>query len=229
MLHRADDASGERANTAQNIVNLRPLTDSDLEAVTDIHMAAFRESALTSLGREAVLRQYRWYLGGPHDAVCMGGWLDGRLVGFCFSGLFRGATGGFLRKNRPYLISRVLLRPWLLWNPLFRERALLAIRILNPLRKKRSAPAQAPWWHTYGILAIAVDPRVQGAGVGRALMENAESVACEREVPLMILAVSPANERAIRFYERLGWNRSGERAPWDGTMSKQMQCSPPEN
>ncbi len=222
MADRPNSVGAEIAYGSAGPVDLRVLKAGDLEAVTSIHLAAFPDSALTALGREAVRRQYAWYLEGPHDAICMGGWLEDRLAGFCFSGLFRGATGGFLRKNRPYLISRVLLRPWLLWNPFFRERAVTAMRILNPLRRKRGGVADAPWWNTYGILAIAVDPRLQGAGVGRALMEYAESAARERGVPRMVLTVSCANDRAIRFYENLGWNRSTEKTVWDGTMMKDL-------
>jgi len=222
MEDSPDSFGAKRASVAAGPVDLRLLTAGDLEAVTDIHLTAFPDAAMTALGREAVRRQYTWYLEGPHDAICMGGWLEGRLAGFCFSGLFRGATGGFLRKNRPYLIRRVLLRPWLLWNPLFRGRAVTALRILNPFRRRQVAPADAPWWNTYGILAIAVDPRLQGAGVGRALMGYADSAARERGVPRMVLTVSRTNERAIRFYENLGWNRSLEKEVWDGTMTKDL-------
>jgi ribosomal protein S18 acetylase RimI-like enzyme len=200
---------------------IRPLTLEDLPEVARIHKEAFPDAALTAMGDEAVRRQYEWYLTGPHDALCMGAWLDGRLRGFCFSGLFRGATGGFLRKNRGFLIRLAIRKPRLLINPIFRGRALMALRILNPLRKRRTPAADAPWWQMYGVQAIAVHPSCQGAGLGFDLMDHAESEAIARGVPRMILSVLPTNLKAVHFYERLGWERT-DHTPWDGTMAKRF-------
>jgi ribosomal protein S18 acetylase RimI-like enzyme len=36
----------------------------------------------------------------------------------------------------------------------------------------------------------------------------------------MNLTVHPDNTRAVRFYEQLGWNRTGE--PWTGAMTREL-------
>ena len=57
------------------------------------------------------------------------------------------------------------------------------------------------------IATIAVLPEFQGKGIGGALLE-----ACEARIPLkrIRLCVRPANEVAIRLYERFGYSRVGE-------------------
>ena len=199
---------------------VRPIGERDLDSIVDIHAAAFPAAALTAFGREAVRRQYRWYMLGPHDSVCLGAWLGDRLAGFCFSGVFRGATGGFIRKNKSYLMGQALRRPWLLWSPIVRDRTRQALRLLNPLRKRAVPKPDVPWWDQYGILAIAVDPSEEGKGVGRALMAQAETRARESGVPRMTLSVHPANTRAIRFYEGLGWTKWKREENWSGEMRK---------
>ena len=220
VIHRENPGQG--AGQAPE-ASLRALTVDDLEAIADIHLSAFADAALTALGREAVVRQYRWFLEGPHDAVCMGAWVDQRLAGYCFSGLFKGAAGGFIRKNRGFLLKSVLRRPVLLLNPLFRDRARTALRLLNPFRKRRRPESIGEWWEYYGILSIAVDPRAQGSGVGRSLMRCAESAARERGVPRMILTVSPSNARAVRFYEKQGWRKQETPGTWTGVMEKPLE------
>jgi hypothetical protein len=38
----------------------------------------------------------------------------------------------------------------------------------------------------------------------------------------MHLTVSPSNEKAIRFYEKLGWVRETDNGTWRGLMSKHL-------
>ena len=206
-------------------VNLQPLTLEDLRAVAVVHTAAFPESVLTQLGKQMVARYYEWQLTGPHQVSAVGAWDQSQMLGFYVGGTFRGALEGFLRSNRSALTLAVLRRPWLVvTNPLFRERFLLASRILTKkLRRKRAhakPKAAAPRESAFGILAIAVDPAFQGQGVGQALMAEAEQIARTREFPKMTLTVDVHNQQAIRFYERIGWEQVSENGIWHGHMEK---------
>ena len=65
--------------------------------------------------------------------------------------------------------------------------------------------------HVMGELTIAVDPAAQGAGVGRALFEQLMQTVVEAlpDVQRVELIARESNERAIRFYESLGFQREG--------------------
>lgn len=204
---------------------VRLLVQEDLGEVERIHEAAFPNSAITRLSGEAVHRYYDWQLNGPHDQHAIGAFVEGNLAGFCFGGTFRGALSGYLRENRFFLARRVLVRPWLLTDPLFRDRLTRGAQALKRFgwRKSTSEPnqAEAPR-SSFGILAIAVDPSCQGAGVGQALMREAETETRRRGLNQMNLSVSTANVQAIRFYERGGWQRTPEGETWEGKMIKSL-------
>lgn len=211
---------------------MRDLSVENLPAVASIHTAAFPDSALTKLGREAVRRYYEWQIVGPHDGVNIGAFSDDAMLGFCFGGIRRGALGGFLEKNRRFLIIRVATRPWLLFNPLFRERAQFAIqRLFGKLRPSKppvaasSQPVVPQSIPAFGILSIAVDPRYQGSGAAQLLMEYSEQEALRRGFFRMHLTVHPSNTRAVRFYEKMGWQRDEHSEVWDGSMSKMITAS----
>ena len=214
------------ANKAKSTeVVVRRLEVDDLAAVVRIHTAAFPGSALTLLGAEALRRYYTWQLLGPHEVVPSGAFIGNDLVGFSFSGVFRGATSGFLKRNRAYLIARLLSHPWLISNPLIRERLRLGARIL---RKKESTAHRAQesvvsQRTSFGILAIAVDPSVQRSGVGQELMRTAEISASTLGFDQMHLTVSPDNHQAIRFYEKLNWKKSPSLDRWTGSMRKALR------
>ena len=52
---------------------------------------------------------------------------------------------------------------------------------------------------------LAVEPAVEGRGIGRALLDAAEGWARSREYDHLTLNVFAANERARAVYGRLGW------------------------
>jgi ribosomal protein S18 acetylase RimI-like enzyme len=56
------------------------------------------------------------------------------------------------------------------------------------------------------ISDLAVAPRYEGQGVGKALIQHAEAWAREHQCQLVTLAVFPGNERAKALYEAAGFN-----------------------
>lgn len=205
------------------------LKKNNLGDVAAIHSSAFPQSAMTSLGHEAVRRYYEWQLIGPHECDALGAFRDGELLGFCFGGKFRGALSGFLRQNRLFLTREVLTHPWLLTSPFFRQRVgfgLQAMRRFRPREQKRDTQDKSASRHkSYGILSIGVDRQSQGLGVGRLLMLEAEQRARAAGFDQMHLTVHPDNVQAIGFYQRLGWKKDGQdaRGNWSGRMIKILE------
>jgi ribosomal protein S18 acetylase RimI-like enzyme len=61
--------------------------------------------------------------------------------------------------------------------------------------------------HLIGMRQVAVSPAHQRQGIGRALCEYAENFARDRGFATMTLH---ARDSAVPFYEKLGYNRTGE-------------------
>ena len=201
---------------------IRNLSSTDCLSVAQVHMHAFPKSALGSLGLEAVQRYYHWQISGPHQCTALGAFSQGNLEGFIFAGVFHGALSGFIRKNKTFLILRVLTHPWLVSNPLIVDRLRLGLRLLFPKAvpsspKSQEVAANSP---SFGVLAIAVDPNTQKKGVGRQLMLSVEKIAIEQGFSRMQLSVNPGNQNAIQFYEKMGWAKVPSDVMWDGKMRK---------
>lgn len=205
-------------------VLVRNLEVRDLPGVSAVHMSAFPSSALTQLGLEAVRRNYEWLLLGPHDVVALGAFHQDKAVGFCFGGRFHRALSGFMRKNRAFLTWRLFTHPWLVANPLFRERLTEGVRILKRYAKPKTSVQYPPASieSSFGILAIAVDPQYQGLNVGKVLMKESEDNARRRGYQKMSLTVRPDNHQAVSFYERLNWKKFSRNGMWQGTMRKTL-------
>ncbi|WP_157250114.1 GNAT family N-acetyltransferase [Nonomuraea typhae] len=53
---------------------------------------------------------------------------------------------------------------------------------------------------------VTIDALVQGAGIGRALLDAVREVARERGMPRLTLITTNDNTRALRFYQRYGFD-----------------------
>lgn len=206
---------------------LRKLEIEDLPQIAAVHIDSFPESALTKLGAAIVERYYLWQLTGPHEKVhAVGAFAPGECAGFSFSGKFSGSTSGFIRRNKSFLVKEVLLHPRLLLNPLFRNRLTEGVKLLGRLAKKKNNAAEKsepPQISDYGILSIAVSGNFQKAGIGQMLMRDAENEAVRYGYREICLTVHPDNVKAVRFYEKLDWQKFPSDEFWHGAMIKLLK------
>lgn len=214
--------------TSSHRVEVRDATDDDLLAIARLHVHAFPDSVLGRLGVEAVRRNYRWQLDGPHDTTAIVAGSDGTVEGFLFGGVFRGSTIGFVKTQKWFLAGRVLRHPSIVAGRIGRDRLALAGRLLSTrwTAPAPEDPAGVPR-RSFGVLAIAVDPTAQGRGVGRALMDEARARATRTGFETMHLSVHPDNDRAIAFYRSLGWvSTEGPDAPVSARMVIELDPGP---
>ena len=207
---------------------LKEISKEHLNEITKVHLSSFSDSALTKLGGDVVRQYYLWQLDKSHEKVrAVMAMVGNDCAGFSFSGVFKDSTSGFVDKNKTLLAKKVISRPWLVFNPLFRDRLLFGMRLLKNFngRKKSSRDVQRKDNQTksFGILAIAVSPAHQKLGIGKILMLDAENEAVKAGFERMHLTVSPTNEKAIRFYENLGWTKSLKDGVWKGSMIKMLK------
>ena len=75
---------------------------------------------------------------------------------------------------------------------------------------------------------IVVDPAVRSAGVGAALYAELETTARGARAPILACEVNlrPANERSLRFHERLGFRGVATQYTEGGTKTVQLMVWP---
>jgi ribosomal protein S18 acetylase RimI-like enzyme len=192
-----------------------------LPAVAVVHSRAFPDSALTRLGLGAVRRYYEWQLAGPHEHHFIGAFNETGLMGFAVGGISRAALAGFVRRNKWYLVTRIMVTPRLLLSKRGWKAMVAGMKGLRRLRVLAKAPPRPQAAvRSFGILAIAVDPAYQGKGIGLQLMARCERIARHDHFTRMHLTVNVSNTQAIRFYEKLAWAKVPGGEGWTGAMEK---------
>lgn len=180
----------------------RKIEKKDLPEVVRIHVAAFPDFFMTLMG-QSFLKEYYYSVSKMPDGIVLGCFNDeasgGQLLGFCAETVLSAGFNKRMLCRRLISFSLQSLR-LLFVNP----KALVhfAKNLTKGPDSEISDPAQ------YGeLLSIAVDPKIQGKGVGKALVAGIEEELLKRgqhENSLTTDAVG--NDKTISFYKRCGYD-----------------------
>lgn len=101
-------------------------------------------------------------------------------------------------------------------DPLRPRRSMLGVAVDAMLRRPREPLLGfAGVWYMVDqlhIVTIAVDPAAQRRSIGTRLLLHCFALAEQAELPTIALEVRPSNTRALRMYERFGFQRVGRLA-----------------
>jgi ribosomal protein S18 acetylase RimI-like enzyme len=201
----------------QDDVCVRSVGTKDLEAIAEIHIAAFPNSLLTQFGVDAVVRNYRAHFESQGLVRAGGAAISGKLVGL-YIAVCDDTPRRFIRLRSSFLVRQAVRSPGLwcskqLWSHAgFRLRqAVISLLALG-------VPANVRQISRFRIMVLAIHPEYQGLGLGSMLIADAEHAARGFGAKGMYLGVNKSNARAIRFYERNGWRR--DRGLAGSTMTK---------
>lgn len=210
----------QQLSRAAGAITVQGLDARELASVSSVHLAAFPDSVLTTLGRRVVYRYYEWQMRGPHSVMAISARVDGELAGFSFL-VSRSELSGFLRRNAGTLLWAAIAHPSVMRHGRFLSRFAQGIRSvvadLFPSDVGLAKPGLVR------LLAIAVHPRFQRLGVGTRLLEATEAAAKETGNQEIGLSVHQENSGAIAFYLKHGWERSSSDAGWAGEMRKRFE------
>ncbi len=135
-----------------------------------------------------------------------------------YAGLVPPAFLAEVTPDDPVAVRRLAER---LGNPAERVRALLGVigervvgyAVVGPDRHPVAAGAAGT--SRGEVYALYLLPEAQGAGLGRRLLREAERALLDAGFQDGVLWMIQSNERARGFYERMGWQRTGERKGHD--------------
>lgn len=187
--------------------NIRPIASAAaLEAVTQIHAEAFRESLHIRLGTTYVRRMLEWFAEGEPRIALAAYDNQGRVVGYVL-GAPLDQLSAMSRRLMPVALRGLLRRPGALLNSEFRR---VCFRRLKSLFVTDAAEPPLPELEqpTMSLVGIGVAQSAQGHGVGRALVEEFVAAAARIGARSLELTVRRENAGALRLYEHAGWTRT---------------------
>ena len=183
---------------APNDVTIRPMLESDAEAVVDIHLRTFPGFFLTFLGPDFLVLLYRSIRAAPEGVTLVATGEEG----------IQGFAAGVTSQESFY--QRLVRRQW--WQfaisalgaairrPSVIPRLFRALR--RPSETRQSAAAAT-------LMSIGVSPESEGKGIGGLLIESFCREMATRGVTSICLTTDrDDNARANRFYERHGFHVS---------------------
>lgn len=175
------------------------MTQRDLFAVVAIHRAAFPNFFLSFLGPR-FLRVFYGFI--AVEGIAIIALADGQLAGF---------VAGVLEPRQFYrrLMRRRFAQLALAITPIVLLHPSTLARVARRARQRTGADNHAPTGAE--LMSLAVDPRQEHRGTGRALVAAfAARVAASGERRLWLTTDAADNDRVIHFYESQGFLRSRE-------------------
>lgn len=190
------------------------LTFEDIPSTVDLHRQIFSDYFLSHMGSDFLKRFYREFITHPgYGTVAK---YNGQIIGFV-----AGTTetdsfyNQFYRRNFGPLIMIVLLRflsnayvRQKIWSRLPHFSRALSARFCTAKTGSESIARKTPLLSQEAhLLSIGVAEEYRGYGVAEALSERFCLELKRLGVRVIYLSVFPDNNRAIRFYEKNGWQR----------------------
>lgn len=204
-------------------VKIRIAQINDLKNLALCHMSAFPKSLTTAMGSSYVKKTLEWYITEPDAFLIMAenekkealGYAGGLLV---HEATIQGSTSAMSQYALKTALFAFILRPWLLFHPQIRRhfpyiRYFLKRQLLKYYGKKKISESkfkpksQKAQRLSIGLVGIGVTREFQGKGVGSELLRSFEDKALSLGAEYINLSVDPDNNKAIRSYERNGWQR----------------------
>jgi ribosomal protein S18 acetylase RimI-like enzyme len=211
-----------------NDLRTRSLVPGDIPSVASLHRITFDHAAVSKLGQATTERYYRSIFADARDALLLGTFADERLAAYVIAGVWDEPEKEFLRRNLRFVATRLLLQPWLLFQPFIWERIRGGLGMLLPRRSPPGAIAAVPCTpppapvRSLGILYLGVHPDFRGRGLARNLLRQVEAFGRTHRFAQLDLSVYLDNTAAIELYLSDGWQKRLSGAVWKGFMIKPL-------
>lgn len=170
--------------------------EKDIPGIVDIHIKAFPNFFLTSLGEGFLKLYYRSVLKST-DGILLIGQSDGEIMGFCAGTLLSAGFNARLLKNNliGYTVQGIIL---LFTHPL------KIFHLFKNMTKENDSVGDKGEYAE--LLSIGVDPNKQGGGIGKKmLLALEENIALRGGTKLSLTTDYENNEKAVGFYHSLGY------------------------
>lgn len=178
------------------VVQLRPLCSSDARPLARLHRVAFPGFFLSSLGEPFLVELYRGFAADDSTVGIVAWDADGTVRGSIVGTTQPAGFFSRLVKRRGARFALASSRPVL-------RHPSTMLRLLRGVRYRAPAPAGASGAM---LSSLCVDPRSQGAGIGRLLLTEWTDEVTRRGASSAFLTTDADSNNAVNgFYRAAGW------------------------
>lgn len=175
----------------------RSAKERDLSLVADVHVAAFPDFFLTTLGHSFLRVMYKTFL-VSQGSVFVVDEIDGQVLGFAV-GIKKSVVSDRTLAIKFFPQFALAILPGLVCHPIKVIR-----RVMGQLLSEGGQPEIPD--ECIVLRSIGVLPEIKGSGIANRLLNKFECLARERGVKTVALTTDAnENERAIGFYLKHGY------------------------
>ncbi len=196
------------AADAVKFINAR---QSHVPGMVQCHINAFPGRFMTEMGDHWLCALYLFFI-KHHGGICLVAVDTGeKVVGL--------AVGGDPNIRNEFLSSAIIRYPHLIFWKFLRKRLVRRVLIKelagkfrrrHPVDNSGDTKRQSVIIRAGNLLSLCVLPDYKGTGVGGKLIESFKLACAEAGYKRLTLSVAGENIRAMAFYGKHGWRRSGE-------------------
>ena len=176
----------------------------DLAEISQVHIMCFPTSPSTTWGGVLIEKYYSEYLTAAPELfkVCKS---DGKTIGFCMGYYLENSNiqRNFIKKNYIRIAFKALMRLMCMDKAIIER--ILPHKGSDPLISVNTAVGRYLTNEQVDLLSTCVLPEYRGSGSADELIHCFEHQASEKGRKAIILSVKSDNIRAIKFYEKHGY------------------------
>ena len=178
--------------------------NSHLDKVTELHLWAFKDHLNILLGKRYIRSFLSWFI-KTDGSVNVVGIDDNENV----SGYIVGASWGYQKNmNKDLLVIasvEMLKRPWIFFHKKILQSLWLRSKTMLGLNKFIETTREKYSGKIISLVGIGVSKEAVGKGIAPAMMDKFIELARQKGYDYARLSVYKTNDRARKFYEKMGW------------------------
>ena len=196
---------------AADAVKFIKARQSHVPGMVQCHINAFPGRFMTEMGYHWLCALYLFFI-KHHGGICLVAVDTGeKVVGL--------AVGGDPNIRNEFLSSAIIRYPHLIFWKFLRKRLVRRVLIKelagkfhrrHPVDNSGDTKGQGVVTGSGNLLSLCVLPDFKGSGVGGKLIESFKLACADEGYKHLTLSVAGENTRAMAFYRKHGWHRSGE-------------------
>jgi ribosomal protein S18 acetylase RimI-like enzyme len=175
-----------------------------LDQVTELHMWAFKDHLNVLLGKRYIREFLYWFIKAD-GAVNVVGIDDKENVCGYIVGAGWGYQGNMNKSLLRIAAVEMLKRPWIFFHKKILQSVWLRSKTMLGLNKFIETTRQKYSGKIISLVGIGVSKQAVGSGIAPAMMDKFIELARQKQYDYARLSVYKSNDRARKFYEKMGW------------------------